>query len=102
MAAVPATTRIRHAGTTDEELVARIRRGDEMAFAAVHARYRAMLERYALRLLGSRPAAEDAVQDVFIRAHAAIVRDERHIELKPWLYRLTRNRAFDELRRPRA
>jgi RNA polymerase sigma factor (sigma-70 family) len=82
------------------ELVARIRSGDEMAFAAVHARYRAALERYALRLLGSRTAAEDAVQDAFIRAHQAIRRDERHIELKPWLYRLVRNRCLDELRRP--
>ena len=102
MAALPAPSRLRSRGTDDEALVERIRRGDEMAFAAVHARYRAMLERYALRLLGSRATAEDVVQEVFIRAHAAILRDDRHIELKPWLYRLTRNRALDELRKPKA
>ena len=102
MAALPAPSRIRRRGTDDEALVERIRRGDEMAFAAVHARYRAMLERYALRLLRSRTAAEDVVQEVFIRAHAAILRDDRHIELKPWLYALTRNRALDELRKPKA
>lgn len=102
MAALPAPSRIRRRGTDDEALVERIRRGDEMAFAAVHARYRAMLERYALRLLNSRTAAEDVVQEVFIRAHAAILRDDRHIELKPWLYALTRNRALDELRKPKA
>ena len=61
-----------------------------------------MLERYALRLVCSRTTAEDVVQEVFIRAHAAILRDDRHIELKPWLYRLTRNRALDELRKPKA
>lgn len=102
MAAVPAPLRSRRLPGDDRELVARIRRGDELAFAAVHARYRAALERYAMRMLGSSAAAEDAVQDAFVRAHQALLRDEREIELRPWLYRLVRNRCLDELKaRPR-
>jgi RNA polymerase sigma factor (sigma-70 family) len=102
MAALPSPARSLRRSGDDEELVERIRRGDELAFAAVHARYRSMLERYAARMLGSQQAAEDAVQDVFIRAHQALLRDDRHIDLKPWLYALTRNRALDELRKPKA
>lgn len=102
MAALPAPTRLRRRANDDEELVERIRRGDELAFAAVHARYRVMLERYAARMLSSPTTAEDVVQDVFIRAHQALLRDDRHIELKPWLYAMVRNRALDELRKPKA
>ena len=36
-----------------------------------------------------------------LRASRALRRDERHIELRPWLYRLTRNTALDELARVR-
>jgi RNA polymerase sigma factor (sigma-70 family) len=102
VAALASPSRLRRRGTADHELVARIRRGDELAFGVVHARYRVPLERYALRLVGSQAAAEDVVQDAFIRAHGALLRDEREIELKPWLYRVVRNRALDELRRPGA
>ena len=45
--------------------------------------------------------AEDVVQEAMLRASRALRRDDRHIELRPWLFRLTRNTALDELARVR-
>ena len=80
----------------DEQLVALLRAGDDAAFAAIHDRYRRRLLAYARRFLGgSREDAEDVVQDVFTAAHRALLADEREITLRPWLYRMTRNRCID-------
>ena len=66
------------------------------------ARHRAALTRYARSLLHrSEHDAEDIAQDVLIRAHALLRAGEGPEELRPWLYRLTRNRAIDEVRRAR-
>ena len=87
--------------TSDAQLVAAYRRGDRAAFDAIHARYQPRLERFARRILArSSPAvAEDVVQEAMLRASRALLRDEREIDLKPWLFRLTRNCALDELSR---
>lgn len=86
----------------DSELVRRVRSGDGAAFASLDARYRNTLTRYARALLRrSQHDAEDVVQDVLIRAHQALRKGDAPDELRPWLYRLTRNRAIDEVRRKR-
>ena len=86
----------------DATLIRRFRAGDDRAFDVIHARYRPALLRSAERLLGGRRAvAEDVVQDGFLRAYRALRADEREIVLAPWLHRIVRNRALDELRRPR-
>ncbi len=87
----------------DTALVRRLRAGDPAAFCAIHRRYRRELERHAARLLGDRVCgAEDVVQEVFVRAHRALVSDHREVILRPWLHTLVRNRCLDELRRPTA
>lgn len=86
----------------DAELVRRVAAGDGAAFAELDDRYRKPLVRYARSLLRrSEHDAEDVVQDVLIRAHAALRDGHGPDELRPWLYRLTRNRAIDEVRRAR-
>jgi RNA polymerase sigma factor (sigma-70 family) len=86
----------------DQALIAAYRAGDDAAFARIHERHHAALERYARKVLGrSSEHAEDVVQEAMLRASRALRRDERHIELKPWLYRLTRNTSLDELARVR-
>ena len=88
--------------TDDSELARRVCAGDVAAFAMLDARYRKPLTRYAGTLLRrSEHDAEDVVQDVLIRAHAALRRGDGPDELRPWMYRLTRNRAIDEVRRKR-
>ena len=88
--------------STDQQLIARFRAGDDAAFAQIFDRHRTALVRYAEKILKSSPGnAEDVVQEAMLRTSLALRRDERHIELKPWLYRVTRNSALDELSRLR-
>jgi len=82
---------------SDERLVALIRDGHEPAFSAIVGRYGGALERYAARIVGE-TRAEDAVQQAFVNAHRALLRDDRPIELKAWLYRITHNAALNQLR----
>jgi RNA polymerase sigma-70 factor, ECF subfamily len=88
---------------SDDLLVRRLRAGDPGAFELIHQRHEGRLRRYAASRLGSRRSlAEDVVQEVFERAHRALLRDERPITLEAWLYTLVRNRCVDELRTSRA
>lgn len=87
-------------GDADADLVDRIRAGDEAAFALLHARYARRLERFAARILGGhRRHAEDVVQEALLRAHRALRRDHRPVNLSPWLHTLVRNCCLDELGR---
>jgi RNA polymerase sigma factor (sigma-70 family) len=87
------------ADPTDHALVSGVRAGDPRAFEIIHERYRRPLERYAARMLGGhRSVAEDVVQESLWRAHQALVADDRPIALRPWLYRIVRNRSLDKLR----
>ena len=45
-----------------------------------------------------RDEAEDAVQQVFLSAHRDLLRDQRQINVKPWLYTIARNRCLSILR----
>ncbi len=86
---------------SDEQLLALFRQGDEDAFQVIHERYRQRLFAYARQMLGgSRSDAEDAMQDVFLRAYGALRADDRPVTLRAWLYRVAHNRCIDQLRRP--
>ncbi|MDO8186086.1 sigma-70 family RNA polymerase sigma factor, partial [Conexibacter sp. CPCC 205706] len=86
---------------SDEQLVKLFRQGNEDAFRVIHDRYRARLFAYTRQMLhGSRQDAEDALQDVFVRAYAALRANDREVSLRAWLYRVAHNRCIDELRRP--
>ena len=86
---------------SDEQLVALFRDGSEEAFGVIHDRYRVRLLAYMRQMLGgSRADAEDALQDVFLRAYGALRGNDNEIALKAWLYRVAHNRCIDVLRRP--
>lgn len=88
---------------SDEQLVARVRRGDDDAYAAIVRRYRSALVAFAGKLLGdSSSDAEDVVQDALFRALPALRAGDRPMAVRPWLYMIVRNRAFDHLRTPAA
>src|SRR3954470_3404867 len=89
------------AAAPDARLVALTRAGDERAFAAIVGRYQAPLARYCHRFLGT-GAADDALQQTFINAHAALTGESASIPLalKPWLYRIARNAALNIARDP--
>jgi RNA polymerase sigma factor (sigma-70 family) len=86
---------------SDAALVRRFRAGDEAAFSALHARYADGIRKYAAYMLrGTVHDAEDTAQDVFLRAYQSLRRDEREIDIRPWLFRVAHNRCIDVLRRP--
>ncbi|HET8978518.1 MAG TPA: RNA polymerase sigma factor [Solirubrobacteraceae bacterium] len=86
---------------SDEQLVSMFRSGNEDAFRAIHDRYRARMFAYTRQMLsGSAADAEDAVQEIFVRAYAGLRASRRQLALRAWLYRIAHNRCIDELRRP--
>ena len=94
-----------HDGTfgvpSDERLVALLRQGQQGAFETLTTRYQARLLWFCWQILRSKEDAEDALQDVFAAAFRALVADDREILVRPWLYRIARNRCINELRRAR-
>jgi RNA polymerase sigma factor (sigma-70 family) len=84
---------------TDERLIALIRRGNNHAFEALVSRYQSRLHAFCRHMLGSKEDAEDVLQEVFAAAFNAILADEREINVRPWLYRIARNRSLNHLRR---
>jgi RNA polymerase sigma-70 factor (ECF subfamily) len=78
---------------TDAEIVHRIMGGDVDAFALLVTRYRPRLSRYALRMLGNREDAQEALQDAFIRAYRAIGRCDDPERFGSWLFSILVNRC---------
>ena len=84
---------------SDEKLVALVRRGNHAAFEALVARYHTRLAAFCRHMLGSREDAEDVLQEVFVAAFNALQADDREVLVRPWLYRIARNRSLNHLRR---
>ncbi len=87
---------------SDERLVALTRRGNQAAYEALVARYQARLLAFCRHMLSSREDAEDVLQEVFAAAFNAMIADERPLNVRPWLYRIARNRSLNHLRRVQA
>lgn len=84
---------------SDERLITFIRRGNHAAFEVLVSRYQARLLAFCRHLLGSREDAEDVLQEVLAAAFNALLADDRPINVRPWLYRIARNRSLNHLRR---
>jgi len=84
---------------SDEELMRRTQRGDQLAFSILYERYTFPVLAYLCRLLGSREDAESIGQDVFVRAlrFAPTYRYPR--KFSAWLFTITRNLAINNARR---
>ncbi len=87
---------------SDERLIGYLRKGNQAAFEILFARYEQRLLAFCRHLLGSREDAEDVLQEVMTAAFNAILADERPINVRPWLYRIARNRSLNHLRRIQA
>ena len=82
-------------------VVARARRGDAEAFAALVRHYDPGLRSLAFRLLGDRDLMDDVLQDAYLKAYRALPRFKGRSRLGTWLYRIVYNAAVDELERGR-
>jgi len=86
----------------DEKLIAMARAGNPGAFETIVDRYQGRLLGFCRQMLSSTEDAEDVLQEVFVNAYRAMLADEREINLRPWLYRIARNRCLNYLRKPKA
>src|SRR5436853_948011 len=87
---------------SDERLIALTRRGNHAAFEILCSRYHSRLLSFCRHMLASREDAEDVLEEVLAAAFNAILADERAINVRPWLYRIARNRSLNHLRRIQA
>jgi RNA polymerase sigma-70 factor (ECF subfamily) len=78
----------------DGLLVARIRRGDLSALGALYDKYRLQVFHTALAVTRDRQAAEDILQECFLKVHAHADRIDLSVPLAPWLYRVTVNLSY--------
>ena len=76
---------------TDAEVVRRVLAGDADAYAIIVDRYWDRYARYAVRMVGNREDAEEALQDAFVRAHRALARYEERERFGGWLLRIVVN-----------
>lgn len=86
---------------TDRELIRSYLRGDERAFEAFYARHRRSLFVYLLSIVGDREAADELLQETFFAFLRQVERLDRCDDLRPYLFRTARSRAYDHLRHER-
>jgi RNA polymerase sigma-70 factor, ECF subfamily len=82
----------------DSALVAAAQQGDAAAFESLVRAHSSPVYAHALRFFGNPQAAEDAVQEVFIKVYRSIETFDGTAAFSTWLYRVTRNVCLDMLR----
>ncbi len=87
---------------TDDQLMSALTRGESWAMTALYDRYARLVFSLALRILNDRAAAEEAVQEVFVKVwKRARDYDTTRGKFSSWLTGIVHNHAIDELRRRR-
>jgi RNA polymerase sigma factor (sigma-70 family) len=85
-----------------DELIGKCRAGEHRYYEPLVRAHEAEARRVALGILRDPDAAEDAVQESFIKAYRGLSGFETGREFRPWLLRIVRNQCRDMLRRGRA
>jgi RNA polymerase sigma-70 factor, ECF subfamily len=83
------------------EWMQRIRDGDMEAFRLLVEAHQARVVGTVSKMLGSDAEAEDLAQQVFIRVWRSAPRYKPTAKFTTWLFRITRNLVFNEMRRKR-
>jgi RNA polymerase sigma-70 factor, ECF subfamily len=86
-------------GASDEELMARISRGDEQAFRSLASRYVPRALGLARRVLGSETDAEEIVQEALLRVWLNAARWRPAAAFRTWFYRIVLNLCLNRKRR---
>ena len=84
---------------TEHELLRLAQQGDDEAFEQLHAMLAPGLGRFVRRLIGDGQEAEDVVQDTLLALYLNLNRIEPVEKLRPYVFRIARNRCYDILRR---
>jgi RNA polymerase sigma-70 factor (ECF subfamily) len=87
------------AGYPDEELLARLRRGEHDLFGVLVRRYERELYGYLRRYIGDADLAADVFQNTCVAVFTKIKQYEPGRPARPWLYAVATNQAIDAMRR---
>ena len=83
----------------DEELMMRYAAGEVAAFEELLNRHEKAVFNFIARFLGDRTAAEDLVQEVFLRVIRTAGSYKKKAKFRTWLFTITRNLCIDATRR---
>jgi len=83
---------------TDEDLIARARRGDHAAYHALVARYTDAAFRVAFAIMRQAPDAEDVLQEAFTKAYIYLDKYSDRYRFYTWLATIVRNVALSHLK----
>ncbi len=86
---------------TDDQLMQRVRGGDDDAFGAIVDRYKDSLINYLTHLVRSRERAEEVAQDAFVRLYRKASQYKEQEKLGPYLFRIATNLVVTEIRQQR-
>jgi len=84
----------------DHELIVKFKNGDTSAFGDIVIKYQDRIYNLCRHMLGNAHNAEDAAQDVFLKAFQALPKFEPDASLYTWLYRIATNTCIDYKRKP--
>lgn len=90
---------VEHRDRSDEDLLHDAAQGDLRAFDVIVRRYRDRLLNFVFRFLGEREAAEDVVQETFLRVFQKCKEYHASARFSTWLFTIAGNLAKSELRR---
>jgi RNA polymerase sigma-70 factor, ECF subfamily len=83
----------------EHELLQQAKTGDQEAFAALHAALEPPVYRYVRRLIGDGQECEDVLQETFLSLYQNMERIVPLENVRPYVFRIARNRCYDVLRR---
>ena len=86
---------------SDEEIVARIVRGEADLFPLLVRRYQARIVAHVARVVGSREEALDLSQEIFLKVFQALPRYNAEYKFSTWIFRIASNAGIDFLRKRR-
>jgi RNA polymerase sigma-70 factor (ECF subfamily) len=84
---------------SDEALMVRFQSGDKTAFVALVRKHKTAIYNFVLRLVRSQPAAEDLVQDVFVKIVQSAVDFKHESKFSTWAFTIARNICIDHIRK---
>src|SRR6195256_3321832 len=85
-------------GTSDAEVMLRVKAGDQPAFDYLVQKYRRPLVSFMYRMARNTAVAEDLAQEVFLRVYRSRVTYEASAKFTTWLYRIATNLAVNHAR----
>src|SRR5678815_814589 len=88
-------------GLNDNELISRVLKGDQQAYAGLVTRYQNYVFTLSLRFTKNREDAEEVSQDIFVKAYRSLADFRGASKFSTWLYTIVNTTCITFLRKKR-